>query len=154
MALENTTGRPFSNFLNEFIEFKGEGLISLDSIAKQLSFDSAVVEETPTELYLKVLHSKGKVDQAVARRVLSDCDEALYFQQACLHKMLSKSVQRDLLLNRFVSSMLAFALASDLTEDLSFYLSPILGIAHFANKNNIIYSGDWDELFKYAYSKK
>lgn len=154
MTLGNIPKRTFAHLLNEFIKFYGEGLISLDSIAKQLSFDSAVAEKTPPELYLQVLQLGGKVDSAIAHRVLNDCEEALYFHQACLDGMLEKPLPRELLLNRFTASMLAFALASDTTEDLSFCLSLILEIAHFAIKNKIIYCADWDELFHYAYSEK
>jgi hypothetical protein len=154
MTNENISNSSFSNFLNDFIRFEGEGLISLESIAKQLSSDSTVVEETPPELYLKVLLTEDELDPKIALRVLNDCKEALYFQQACLRSMLEESIQRDLLLNRFASSMLAFALASDTTDELSYCLSPMLEIAYFANKNNIIDSEYWDELFRYAYSNK
>jgi len=141
------------NFLDEFIAIFCEGLISLESVAKQLSKDSAVVEETPHDMYIQALRSVEKIDPKTAHRIYNDCEEALYFQKACLTNMHPKSLKRDWLLNRFTASMLAFALASDTRDDLSFCLAPLMDIASFAMSNDIIDFQTWDELFLYAYSK-
>tara|TARA_A100001391_G_C5068676_1_gene277783 strand:+ start:889 stop:1353 length:465 start_codon:yes stop_codon:yes gene_type:complete len=154
MTEKDPTRAPFPNFLEEFIAIFCEGLISLESVATQLSKDSAVVEETPHDMYIQVLRSVEKIDPTTAHHVYHDCEEALYFQNACLTNMDPKSLKQDWLLNRFTASMLAFALASDTRDDLSFCLSPLLDIASFAMSHDIIDFQTWDELFRYAYSKR